>query len=247
MKTVKDYKDLGLLFIEGDVVHSETGDINSKGASLFKCSVNSNQIYHDVLDLELSSGTFCCGEWTIKEFAWRENIGIAPSYRGDIEVGFYSGHIIKVKGFSFESLYWERGQVNCIRDFYIKRWRPVIIQEEKNLCDDVEPIVTDRNLVPIKEESKSVEIVDKTKEYTGLSPSEKIFLFVGKHGLLKDGECMTQCVIRNLAENNSIDMRSDREKTVDKALSTYTDVYTIKDFLYRLESLGMLVIPEGEL
>lgn len=106
METVKYYHDLGLAFVKGDGILSigkvETFLLNS--------------------DWHLDP----ISQWKdhkVKEFAWRDNTGVAPSYKGLIELEFADGEIINTDPHSWcWALLGSRGAIS--------KWRPVVVQDE---------------------------------------------------------------------------------------------------------------------
>ena len=68
MKTIKNFKDAGLVFVIGDKVDGVTGDPDSIPLDLaFRHATP-----HDV--------------WTIRGFAWRANAGEKPSFKGMVAI-----------------------------------------------------------------------------------------------------------------------------------------------------------------
>lgn len=106
MKTVKDYKQLGLVFIQGDYINTHEGK------------------KQDPLNLH---GVGYCNDSTFNdekfaiEFAWRNNEGVKPEYMGLIEAGCESGDILE--GISSDFMYWWD-------DGTIIKWRPVVLQSD---------------------------------------------------------------------------------------------------------------------
>jgi hypothetical protein len=74
MKTVKDFKDAGLVCVTGDKVGGVTGD---------PCSVPVNML---VKLLVPQGSTHPLDAWAIREFAWRKNSGENPSFKGMVDV-----------------------------------------------------------------------------------------------------------------------------------------------------------------
>lgn len=108
MKTVKDYKQQGLVFIKGDYINTFYGKkenpLNRSGVKY--CN---NSIHND--------------EKFAVEFAWRNNDGIKPEYKGLIDVCFECGTVSHNEStIDFE---WSLDDEN-----YIAKWRPSVLQSE---------------------------------------------------------------------------------------------------------------------
>ena len=116
MRTIKDFKDAGLVFVTGDKVDGVTGDPDSTPLVLaFR-----HDTPHDA--------------WTIREFSWRANTGEKPSFKGDIE---WSDGVDTYHNSNTDCIHW---------DSNIKFWRPTLTQptpiqteteEEKEALDEM--------------------------------------------------------------------------------------------------------------
>lgn len=116
METVKDFKDAGLAFVEGDMVHSTSGCETSKGESLMDCATRVS-----LIDSFISIGDkFACGVWTIESFAWRTNTGVKPEFDGEIDVELSNGQASTVLAAKLSDLDW---LVDDISPTLVK-WRP---------------------------------------------------------------------------------------------------------------------------
>ena len=106
MKTVQDYKQLGLVFIQGDYINTHEGKkqepLNRYGVGYCNDSRSNDENF-------------------AIEFAWRNNDGVKPEYNGLIEVECGSGRI--QKGSSRDFMYWWD-------DGTIIKWRPVVLQSD---------------------------------------------------------------------------------------------------------------------
>jgi len=78
MKTVGDFKDAGLVFVNGDLVDGVTGNEHSPDCDPFNC-------FFDQLRFREA--------WTIRSFAWRTNTGVKPEFVGMIEYKTRSGSV----------------------------------------------------------------------------------------------------------------------------------------------------------
>lgn len=116
MKTVKGYLDLGLVFVGDDELLSETSNKDSKGISMSRCWLAHNR--YDGF-LEVADGFFSNKGWAPSSFAWRNNDGVKPEYKGLIHAMFENGSIIQDVA---DSLSWG-GSFNPII-----KWRPVVFQ-----------------------------------------------------------------------------------------------------------------------
>ena len=108
MKTVKDYLDLGLVFVKGDVV------IGYK-------NIEYSEDQHESLQDDDSDEGDIWLDCYIKSFAWRNNEGVEPEYKGMIEAERESGNIHK--SISSDFMYWWD-------DGTIIKWRPVVLKSE---------------------------------------------------------------------------------------------------------------------
>ncbi len=114
MKTVKDFKDAGLVFVEGDMVHSNTGCETSKGESLMDCATRASLI-HSFISI---GDKFACGVWTIESFAWRTNKGVKPEFVGKMKLRIRCGDVMN--SWEYEEIDWKKSGHGCD----ILEWRP---------------------------------------------------------------------------------------------------------------------------
>lgn len=103
MKTVQDYRDLGLVFVKGDFTIESDGSSN-RGDSSFDVDFYFNQ-----------ESAFDNSE--VESFVWRNNDGVKPEYKGLIQAMFENGAIIQ--DFA-DSLNWGSSFNPIIQ------WRPVV-------------------------------------------------------------------------------------------------------------------------
>lgn len=120
MKTVQDYLDLGLVFVKGDFTIESDGSSN-RGDSSFDVDFYFNQ-----------ESAFDNSE--VESFAWRNNDGVNPEYKGLIHAMFENGAIIKDFADSFN---WGSSFNPVIQ------WRPVVLQSES-------PTVSSKEDKPMK-------------------------------------------------------------------------------------------------
>ena len=124
MKTVKDFKDAGLEIISGDMVHGHTNNPRSAAIKI------TDLMTHSPAPRE---------EWTIAEFAWRENAGVKPDFSGMIDAITSGGddHTELSKDFDW---------VVSDSKHSITKWRPSLDQskpiqtetpEEKEALDEM--------------------------------------------------------------------------------------------------------------
>lgn len=83
MKTVGDFKKAGLVFVGDDKLRSETNNHDSDEICMSRCWLG-HGIYRGFL--EVSDCYFANKEWVISSFAWRENTGVKPEFKGLIDV-----------------------------------------------------------------------------------------------------------------------------------------------------------------
>lgn len=108
MKTVKDYKQLGLVFIKGDYINTHKG---KKQSPLNRYGVG------------CCNGSSSNDDKFAIEFAWRNNDGVKPEYRGLIDISFECGTVSRNESaIDFE---WSLDDEN-----YIVKWRPVVFQSD---------------------------------------------------------------------------------------------------------------------
>lgn len=119
MKTVLDYLDLGLVFVDGDKLLSVSNDNDSKEVCMSGLCI-AHQRYCD----GIRGGNaifFYPSEWTPSSFAWRNNDGVKPEYNGQIEVCL--NNAIELSSTRADWSLWERGYLNSVA-----KWRPVVLQ-----------------------------------------------------------------------------------------------------------------------
>lgn len=113
MKTVRDYKQLGLVFIQGDYINTHEGKkqdpLNRHGV----CYCNSSMANDEKFAIE---------------FAWRNNDGVKPEYKGMIEVELKDGTVMRPKKSS--ELMWTPKLSGFSETRSIVKWRPVVLQSE---------------------------------------------------------------------------------------------------------------------
>ena len=121
MKNVKDYLDLGLVFVDSDKLLSVSNDKDSKEVCMSGLCI-AHQRYCD----GLRGGNaifFYPSEWAPSSFSWRNNDGVKPEYKGLIDIIFECGTVSHDESvIDFE---WSLGDEN-----YIAKWRPVVMQSE---------------------------------------------------------------------------------------------------------------------
>ena len=141
MNTVKHYKDLGLIFVAGDL--DGIGNIDW---------LNDNRHAKNWAEQEINS------------FAWRKNTGEKPEFRGEIEVEYYNNHKdfgIKnglVRDFDFTL----RGVV--------KAWRPLPAQSEPQERPTYTQEMADaKGLVPVGADYRCGGGITKREHFAGLA------------------------------------------------------------------------------
>ena len=112
LKTVNDYNDAGLVFDDGDAFETTSGPSNGF--------------------TETAQGVHIDNSWIPIKFAWRNNTGVKPDYKGMIEIKFRDGQIMS--GFNFHTDGWALGEDNDIT-----QWRPLI---KPNLTSPDKPTYT---------------------------------------------------------------------------------------------------------
>ena len=105
MKTVKDFRDAGLVFVSDDIVGGLSGD---------HCSV-------PVRMLVPQGSTKPLDAWAIREFAWRANAGEKPSFKGNIDIVTSGESAYTGLSTSFR---WDASDSK----HSIIKWRPTLIQ-----------------------------------------------------------------------------------------------------------------------
>lgn len=105
MKTVQDYKQLGLVFIQGDYINTHEGKkqepLNRYGVGYCNDSRSNDEKF-------------------VIEFAWRNNDGVKPEYRGVIEVALRNGYTCCK--YDSDAYLWTKAFSSVFK------WRPVVLQ-----------------------------------------------------------------------------------------------------------------------
>lgn len=123
MKTVKDYLDLGLVFVDSDKLLSVSNDKDSKEVCMSGLCI-AHKRYCD----GFRGGNaifFYPSEWTPSSFAWRNNDGVKPKYNGAMKVELSSGDVIFNCGKTSEFDWRINDNVNP----KILRWKPIVISD----------------------------------------------------------------------------------------------------------------------
>lgn len=128
MKTVKDYLDLGLVFVSGDKICGVTGDSSSNELDLFGGKLCEKKSSKGAVKIGVDC--YARARWTPSSFAWRNNDGVKPEYKGVIEAELNSGQ--KRTAYVSE-ITWVRGFGSSVA-----KWRPVVLQsDDSNGYNDV--------------------------------------------------------------------------------------------------------------
>jgi hypothetical protein len=123
MRTVKDFREAGLVLVGNDVVDGITGDPKSLGFTINEIDENRGYTLGKGRDV-----------WTMRQFAWREYDGVIPSFNGKVEFMPINSEVIQSVHAGL--LYWG----------HVKKWRPLINQpvtattetpEEKEALDKI--------------------------------------------------------------------------------------------------------------
>lgn len=120
MKTVKDYLDLGLVFVDDDKLRSSTNNKDEKEVCMSGLCI-AHQRYCD----GLRGGNaifFYPSEWAPSSFVLRNNDGVKPEYKGVIEFVLNGGQ--KCTDYVSE-ITWIRGL-----SYSVAKWRPVVLQSD---------------------------------------------------------------------------------------------------------------------
>lgn len=193
--TVKDFKDAGLVFVDGDT-YDNGFKLNNHGASLVNKFPTDDNLAFD-------------------EFAWRTNTGIKPKFKGGVEYitasGFSGAGPVGLVGFDLMAL-----------DSVVK-WRPLITKEEPQESKPVYTQAMDNanELPPIGSEC----LMLKGASPSGFSWTKGEKLECIAHRKLKNnGDCLSP-VFWNLNTDEAstlradlygpIDTRTDKEKLRD--------------------------------
>lgn len=108
MKTVQDYLDLGLVFVGGDKCFKN----GASGDEFNRHWHERPAMYSDKL---------------VSSFAWRNNDGVKPEYKGLIEVEMKYGSVMLNK--EAGNLMWS---LMLGGHYIIAKWRPVVLQSESD-------------------------------------------------------------------------------------------------------------------
>lgn len=140
MNTVKHYKDLGLVFVAGDL--DGIGNIDW---------LNDNRHAKNWAEQEINS------------FAWRKNTGEKPEFRGEVEVKHRTGEVSS----DLESIFrW--GISGTSGD--IIAWRPLPIQPEpQEKPTYTQEMVDAKELVPVGADYRCGGGITKREHFAGLA------------------------------------------------------------------------------
>jgi hypothetical protein len=159
MKTVKEFKDAGLVFVEGDEFYYE-GD-----RATFLNIVPSGKMFQGQVKVEYPDGGTGVHDvdnleedMPVTKFAWRTNTGERPSFKGEVEVELRSGRAsrARISGFGW----WLDGD-----DTDIIKWRPVISEERKMEGKANNPRVSERKDIP--ECNPEIKIISNASDLDG--------------------------------------------------------------------------------
>lgn len=124
MKTVRDYLDLGLVFVDGDKICGVTGDPSSSEMDIFNITICSKQYSKGAVKIGVDC--YARARWTPSSFAWRNNDGVKPAFFGVMEIEWSDGSNSIQK--SPYSSYWAIPSAEC--SIEVVKWRPVVLEEE---------------------------------------------------------------------------------------------------------------------
>ncbi len=130
MKTVQDYLDLGLVFVSGDKICRVTSDSSSGEVDIFDRAICAKKYSKGAV--KVGADCYARARWTPSSFAWRNNDGVKPEYKGRIEVVTEGGAIVKD---AVDNLQWHTSFSLFSR---VVKWRPVVLQsyDEKDNKDE---------------------------------------------------------------------------------------------------------------
>jgi hypothetical protein len=190
MKTVKDFKDAGLVFAEGDIMQG-----NAENQSL------ENSCLRGLMEINSRLPVRITDQWIVNSFAWRKNTGVKPDFDGEIEwtgksvLALYEINIGKLKWgptvHKWRPLLNQPGTVqtetNEEKEFFDKCkdkdgifYKGFSAQEFLDKCNatpDLEPVFTQEmsdngELPPIDSyfmhKGKKVQTISTTKEISGV-------------------------------------------------------------------------------
>lgn len=113
MLTVKEFKDLGVEFVEGDKRSSST---YRHGGVVMTDELARNTNLRDGVDIEV-----------ITSFAWRTNTGVKPRLVGEIEVTWQNDEVEVINASDYP---WSLSE-----SIHIVKWRPLLEQSKKSAYD----------------------------------------------------------------------------------------------------------------
>lgn len=128
MKTVEYYRNLGLVFVNGDFTIESDGSSN-RGDSGFDVDRYFNQ------DSAFNTSK-------VESFAWRNNEGAKPDYKGDKEIELRNGKVKLTSSLNSDDN--EDWSILCASSDIVK-WRPVVLQSESPTVSPKE----DKTMKPI--------------------------------------------------------------------------------------------------
>lgn len=123
MKTVQDYLDLGLVFVDGDKICGVTGDLSSNELDIFDGKLCEKKSSKGAV--KVGADYYARARWTPSSFAWRNNDGVKPEYNGAMKVELSSGDVIFNCGKTSEFDWRINDNVNP----KILRWKPIVISD----------------------------------------------------------------------------------------------------------------------
>lgn len=121
MKTVQDYLELGLAFVDGDKICGVTGDSSSGEMDIFDRTICAKKYSKGAAKIGIDC--YARARWTPSSFAWRNNDGVKPEYSGAMKVELSSGDVIFNCGKTSE-FDW---RINDGINPKIMRWKPIVI------------------------------------------------------------------------------------------------------------------------
>ena len=154
MKTVQDYRDLGLVFVKGDKICGVTGDLSSNELDIFDGKLCGKKSSKGAAKIGVDC--YARARWTPSSFAWRNNDGVKPEYKGPIEVEWSNGSNSKQK--PPYSSYWAIPSAEC--SIEVVKWRPVVLQS-----DDANKKIQEKFLSALRKDSQASKNTELREEF----------------------------------------------------------------------------------
>ncbi len=161
-------------------------------------------------------------DFKVASFAYRKNTGVKPEFEGVIEVELQGVALLIFQRAT--DVCWDIDQTGPDVSGNVVVWRPHL------------PVV--KTEMPEAKPDSAFKVLGVDTEETYIELHE----FVTDNNLKLQGETVSQCIIRELAEKHNIDARTDKEKCIDNALAVtgFSNSATAKQLICVMYDKGLL-------